>query len=53
MSFAALELAGNPDVQQRLRAEVDAALELGGGHLDYEAVQGLSYMDMVVSGMYR
>ncbi|KAJ3991976.1 cytochrome P450 [Lentinula boryana] len=41
--FILLELARNPVIQQRLRQEVQAA-----GHLDYECVQQLEYLDSVV-----
>ncbi|XP_063220931.1 probable cytochrome P450 6a14 isoform X2 [Bacillus rossius redtenbacheri] len=53
MGFCLHELAVNPDVQKRLRNEVDDALERHGGELSYEAVQSMSYMDLVVSETLR
>lgn len=51
MVFFCYELALNPDIQDRLRAEVDAAFEEHGGEITYEAVHGMSYLDMVVNGI--
>lgn len=50
LSFTIQLLAMHPDVQERLRKEVDEAFERGGGNISYEAVQDLPYMDMVISG---
>jgi cytochrome P450 len=50
MSYASLALAAHPEIQDRLRAEVDAAFQQSGGTITYEAVQNLKYMDMVLSG---
>lgn len=53
MSVAAQELAENQEVQTRLRAEVDQVVEaLDGTSLSYDALQGMKYMDMVVSGKF-
>jgi len=48
-SFALVELANNPDVQQRLREEIDEAIQKHGG-LTYEAIVEMQYMDQVLSG---
>nr|CAD7580955.1 unnamed protein product [Timema californicum] len=42
------ELAVNPDIQERLRKEVDTVLIKHGGQITYEALQDLKYMDAVV-----
>nr|CAD7450083.1 unnamed protein product [Timema bartmani] len=42
------ELAVNPDIQERLRKEVDKVLIRHGGKITYEALQDLKYMDSVV-----
>lgn len=40
-------LSQNPDVQQKLRAEVKAAWEVCGGDLDYDALNALPYLEAV------
>jgi cytochrome P450 family 9 len=50
MSFAMHELAVNPDVQEKLVAEIREHKENNGGNLDYSSIQKMVYMDMVVSG---
>ncbi|XP_046748713.1 cytochrome P450 6g1-like [Diprion similis] len=52
MSFALYQLAAHPAIQQRLREEVNAVIEKHGG-LTYEAVQDMSYMDMVLNESAR
>ncbi|KAF2886705.1 hypothetical protein ILUMI_19468, partial [Ignelater luminosus] len=49
MCFAVYELAVNPDVQQKLREEVDETLKNCNGSLTYEALLKMKYMDMVIS----
>uniref|UniRef100_A0A8D8C418 Probable cytochrome P450 9f2 n=2 Tax=Culex pipiens TaxID=7175 RepID=A0A8D8C418_CULPI len=50
MTFLAYELTVNPDVQNRLYAEIlDTEQALGGKPLTYEDLQKMEYMDMVVS----
>ncbi|CAG2058751.1 unnamed protein product [Timema podura] len=44
------ELAVNPDIQERLRKEVDKVIIKHGGKITYEALQELEYMDAVVDG---
>lgn len=54
MSFASHELMVNPDIQHRLREEILEAKEnLEGKPLTYEILQGMKYMDMVVSETLR
>ena len=53
LCFAAHLLATHPDVQSRLQEEIDMTLNKDGGNLTYEAVHGLKYLDMVVSGMMQ
>lgn len=53
LCFTAHELMENPDVQQRLIAEIDAArAELNGKQLTYDDLQNMKYLDMVVSGKH-
>nr|AVL92852.1 CYP450 [Locusta migratoria] len=53
MSFCIHELAVNPDIQERLREEIDSVVAKHGGKLTYEAIQEMSYLDMVVSETLR
>lgn len=51
MSFVAHELTVNPDIQERLIEEIDDVREIfEGKYISYDAIQGMKYMDMVVSG---
>jgi cytochrome P450 family 6 len=49
-SFALYELALHPEIQQRLRAEILQVLSKHDGKLTYDSMQGMSYLDRVVSG---
>jgi cytochrome P450 family 9 len=53
LCFAAHLLATHPDVQSRLQEEIDLTLNNDEGNLTYEAVHGMKYLDMVVSGMVQ
>ncbi|XP_045497418.1 cytochrome P450 9e2-like [Colias croceus] len=53
MSFALYELALNPDVQDKLAKEIRETDSKTGGKLDYNAIQKMTYMDMVVSEVVR
>jgi cytochrome P450 family 6 len=50
LSFALYELALHPEIQHSLRAEILQVLSGQGGKLTYDSVQGISYLDRVVSG---
>jgi cytochrome P450 family 9 len=51
MCFMSYELALHPDIQDRLRQEIDrTASELSNNELTYDAVKSMKYLDMVVSG---
>lgn len=51
MCFASHELTENHDIQDKLITEIDAVKkELNGKPLTYDALQKMTYMDMVVSG---
>lgn len=49
MSFAAYELAVNPDVQVKLQKEIESLIKEN-GKLDYDVIKKMKYLDMVVSG---
>lgn len=50
MTFTLHELAMNPDVQDKLVAEIRENNAKNGGKFDYNSIQNMTYMDMVVSG---
>jgi len=50
MSFCLYELALNPDIQDRLRNEIDTVLKKHGGSLTYDGIQEMSYLDKTLSG---
>jgi cytochrome P450 len=53
LCFATHLLATHPDVQTRVQEEIDLTLNKDEGNLTYEAVQGMKYLDMVISGMVK
>jgi cytochrome P450 family 6 len=50
MTFCLYELTLNPDIQERLRNEIDTVLKRHGGNITYESVFEMEYLDKVVSG---
>nr|CAD7396492.1 unnamed protein product [Timema cristinae] len=48
VSFCLHELALNPDIQSRLREEVDDAIEGNDGKLTYDVIQSMKYMDQII-----
>uniref|UniRef100_A0A1B0D3B4 Uncharacterized protein n=1 Tax=Phlebotomus papatasi TaxID=29031 RepID=A0A1B0D3B4_PHLPP len=53
-SFLSYELAINPDVQEKLYQEIiETNEELGEKSLNYDTIQKMKYMDMVVSELLR
>ncbi|XP_032665500.1 uncharacterized protein LOC116841547 [Odontomachus brunneus] len=53
MSFIAHEVAANPDVQAKLWQEIDEVLENSDGEVTYETINGLKYLDAVISEVLR
>jgi cytochrome P450 family 6 len=50
MTFCLYELALNPDIQERVRNEIDTVLERHGGNITYESIIEMEYLDKVVNG---
>jgi cytochrome P450 family 6 len=50
MAFCLYELAMHPDMQERVRADIDTVLQKHGGEITYEAITDMEYLDKVVSG---
>ncbi|PNF20303.1 Cytochrome P450 6a2 [Cryptotermes secundus] len=53
LSFCLHELALNPEVQERLREEIDSTLEKYEGKITYDAIHSMSYLDKVVDETLR
>nr|ARI68318.1 CYP9A112 [Mythimna separata] len=53
MSFLFYELALNPDVQERLAQEIRETDAKNGGKFDFNSIQNMVYLDMVVSELLR
>lgn len=49
MSFTLYEIALQPEIQHRLRAEILEKINEHGG-ITYEAIKEMKYLDMVLSG---
>lgn len=48
------ELALNPNIQDKLRKEVDDVLtKMKGNPITYDAIHEMKYMDSVMSGKFR
>lgn len=52
MAFMAYELAVNPEIQDRLRAEMEETNQECDGKITYEALMKMKYLDMIISGIY-
>nr|CAD7203721.1 unnamed protein product [Timema douglasi] len=53
MSYTLFELAVNPDIQERVRAEIEATLKESKGEMTLETISKMSYLDKVVSEVMR
>uniref|UniRef100_A0A0K8TUI8 unspecific monooxygenase n=1 Tax=Epiphyas postvittana TaxID=65032 RepID=A0A0K8TUI8_EPIPO len=53
MSFLLHELAVNPECQEKLVQEIRENEEINNGKFDYNSVQRMTYLDMVVSEVLR
>lgn len=54
MTFLAYELVRNPDIQDKLRTEIDEVNEsLKGEDLNYEALHKMKYLDQVITESLR
>uniref|UniRef100_A0A182MMT4 Cytochrome P450 n=1 Tax=Anopheles culicifacies TaxID=139723 RepID=A0A182MMT4_9DIPT len=53
MNFCLYELAKNPDIQERLREEIERAIEENDGKVTYEMVMTNQYLDNVINETLR
>jgi cytochrome P450 family 6 len=51
LSFSLYALATNPDVQDRVREEVESVLKRRGGELTFDDIQEMTYLDMFLAGI--
>lgn len=50
MTFALYELALNPEIQEKMREEINAVLKKHDSKLTYEAMLEMKYLQMVIDG---
>ncbi|XP_058060790.1 probable cytochrome P450 6a14 [Anopheles bellator] len=53
MNFCLYELAKNPDIQERLRDEINQAIDENGGAVTYDMVMNITYLDQVINETLR
>ncbi|XP_055545083.1 probable cytochrome P450 6a14 [Wyeomyia smithii] len=53
MNFCLYELAKNPDIQERLRSEIETAIAENNGEITYDLLMGIKYLDNVVNETLR
>ncbi|XP_050085185.1 cytochrome P450 6a2-like isoform X2 [Anopheles aquasalis] len=53
MNFCLYELAKNPDIQERLREEINRAVEDNGDKVTYDVVMNIQYLDNVINETLR
>ncbi|XP_062562539.1 probable cytochrome P450 6a14 [Armigeres subalbatus] len=53
INFCLYELGRNPNIQDRLRREIEESIAKDGGELKYDTLFGMSYLDRVVSETLR
>jgi len=51
--FVQYELAVNPDIQNKLKAEIEDVLKETNGKLTYDAINGMKYLDAVINETLR
>lgn len=52
MSFCLYEIAKDPDMQQRVQAEIDKVLAQNNGQLTYDSLGELHYLECCIDGMW-
>jgi hypothetical protein len=53
LTFACYELALNQDIQEKLRKEIKDVLGKYGGHCSYDALMEMTYLEMVLLGLFN
>lgn len=52
LGYCLYELALNPEIQEKVRKEIKDVREKNNGSLNFEALNDLVYMEMVLTGMW-
>lgn len=52
MSFASYELAKNPEVQEKVRREINDVLKRFDGKITYESISEMKYLQMMLDGWF-
>jgi cytochrome P450 family 6 len=50
LTYAFMEMARNPLVQQKARQNIDEVLEKHNGVMSYQALQEMTYLDWIIQG---
>lgn len=50
IAFCLYELAINPEIQKKTRNDILEALNKSNGELNYESINDMHYLEMVISG---
>ncbi|GLH10348.1 AGAP012296-PA-like protein [Gryllus bimaculatus] len=53
LCFTTVVLSHHPEIQKKLRVEIDEVMKTTGGTPTYEAIQGMKYLDAVISEVLR
>ncbi|CAB3365211.1 Hypothetical predicted protein [Cloeon dipterum] len=53
LTFALMEIARNPEVQQKARDNIEEVLKRHGGEVTYQAIQEMTYLDDIVQEALR
>ena len=53
LTYATYSLAVNPEIQDRLRQEIEEAVSADGGEIKYDSIMNLKYLDAVINETLR
>lgn len=53
MQFLSYQLATHPDLQEKLRQEINDVVEQHGGDMSYDAIRDMKYLDMCINESLR
>lgn len=53
MTFALFELATHPEIQERVRKEINEVLAKHEGKITYDSLSEMKYLGQVIDGLYH
>lgn len=53
MQFALYEVSKNPEIQQKVRDEIEEVLKRHNGEVTYDSVSEMQYLGRVIDGKYQ